>query len=215
MRVELKKLMETLGVGHVLSPYETFPWVHYDSVKGVTCSAEVRMGPAGDEVEAEVQLVYDEDKAPEPALPTVTAPPPSKYASDDVYGDSSSSSSSSSTGTGSSSGGGTGGLLFPGGPYQIMRMRAIPTEGMWEPKELRVKGDDYKNKFHNWEEKSCNFFRACVEAMQMNVMPNIEELLDKELSDDDDWGGGKRGRIGRKAPKIKPAQLMGLNKRGM
>lgn len=213
MRVELKKLLETLGIGHVLSPYETYPWVHYDSVKGMTCSAEVRMGPGGDDIEAEVQIMYDEGRAPEPPPPTTTTPPPSKYAADDVYGESSSSSSSSTT-TSSSSGGG-GGMLFAGGPIQIMRMRAIPTEGLWEPKELRVKGEDYRNKFHGWEEKSCNFFRACVEAMQMNTMPNIDELLEKELSDDDDWSGGKRGRIGRKAPKIKPGQLLGLNKKGM
>lgn len=59
MRVTLKDLMDRLAVGYVLGPYETFPWSHYDADKGVTCSAEVRMGPDSEEVEAEIQIVHD------------------------------------------------------------------------------------------------------------------------------------------------------------
>ncbi len=224
MRVELKKLMETLGVGHVLSPYETYPWYLYDSVKGVTCSAEVRMGPGGEDVEAEIQLLYDEGRAPEPPVPGAQAPIPEKPAErkySDSYDDYLSPSSRGETKTGSTdtagSGGnaGGGGGMLSGGPVQIMRMRVLPTDGQWTPKELRIKGEDYKNKIHDWETKGCNFFRACIEALQMSVMPNIDELIEKELDDDDGFGGGRRGRIGRKAPKIKPAQLLGLNKKGM
>ncbi len=227
MRVELKKLLETLGVGHVLSPYETFPWFHYDPVKGVTCSAEVRMGPGGDDVEAEIQLLYDEGRTPEPPVPGAQAPipakPPEKKYSDPYADDFLSPSSvrgetksGSTETTDSASGGGSGsGGVFSGGPVQIMRMRAIPTDGQWTPKELRVKGEDYRNKIHDWETKGCKFFRACIEALQMNVMPNFDELIEKELDDDDGMGGGRRGRIGRKSPKIKPAQLLGLNKKGM
>lgn len=60
MRVALNELMEKLGVGYSLSPYETFPWSYYDEQKEETCSAEVRMGPDGEDVEAEIQMVYDQ-----------------------------------------------------------------------------------------------------------------------------------------------------------
>lgn len=59
MQVGKKELMDRLGVGHELGPYETFPWSGYDPEGGRTCSAEVRMNPDGDELEAEVQMMYD------------------------------------------------------------------------------------------------------------------------------------------------------------
>lgn len=68
MRDTLNELMEKLGVTYVLSPYETCPWSAYDSVKGLTCSAEVRMNPDGDEIEAEIQMLYED---PEPGKPSV------------------------------------------------------------------------------------------------------------------------------------------------
>lgn len=61
MRMTLKGLLGMLGVSHVLYPYETVPWSVYDEARGRTCSAEVRMGPEGeDTVEAEIQMVYDD-----------------------------------------------------------------------------------------------------------------------------------------------------------
>lgn len=68
MRITLKELMDKLAVGYVLGPYETCPWSHYDSTRGQTCSAEVRMGPDSDEVEAEVQLMHDSPPAGKPAI---------------------------------------------------------------------------------------------------------------------------------------------------
>lgn len=59
MRVTLKDLMDRLAVGVVLGPYETYPWSCYDGEKGMTCSAEVRMSADADEVEAEIQMMYD------------------------------------------------------------------------------------------------------------------------------------------------------------
>jgi hypothetical protein len=59
MRATIDELMSKLGVGYVPGNYESIPWSHYDSEKGVTCSAEVRMGMDGDEVEAEIQFLYD------------------------------------------------------------------------------------------------------------------------------------------------------------
>jgi hypothetical protein len=61
MRVTLNELMEKLGVPHVLSPYETWPFAMTDTLTGKTCSAEVRMNTDGDEIEAEIQLVEDDD----------------------------------------------------------------------------------------------------------------------------------------------------------
>lgn len=168
MRLTLKKLLENLGVDRVLMPYETQPWVHYDAAKAMTCSAEVRIGPGAEDLEAEIQFLKDE-------------------------------------GSDASNAGALG---------QIMHMRAIPhNDGMWEAQHLRVKGKDYTNEIHEWDLKGCNFFRAVIGALLMGVVPDIDELIEKELSDDDGWGGG-RGKVGRKAPKIKPAQLMGLGKKG-
>lgn len=59
MRVTVNELMDRLGVGQVLKLCETYPLQCYDSDKGLTCNAEVRMSPSGDEVEAEVQMMYD------------------------------------------------------------------------------------------------------------------------------------------------------------
>lgn len=177
MRVALKTLLEKLGVGHLLSAYESQPWFLYDADRGITCSAEVRMGPGSEDLEAEIQFMYDEGKIPVPAEGDTTA--------QKVHG--------------------------PDIPVQIMRMRAVPTDNDWTPKELFVKGVDYNNKIYNWEEKGCNFFRACIGAIQMNLIPDVDDLITKELADDEDISGSS-GRIGRKAPKIKPAQLLGMKK---
>ena len=178
MRIEFKKLMEKLGVNRELAPYETHPWMHYDEEKGLTCSAEVRMGPGAADLEAEIQFLTDPDRL-----------------SEDDEDDESDGSNS--------------------GTEQIMFMRAEPVmEGKWSPKDLRVKGEDYVNKFHDWEGKGCDFFRACVESIQMGDVPEIEELIEKKLQDDSGFGGGSSGRIGRKSPKVKPGALLGMKKPG-
>lgn len=171
MRIELDKMLEKLGVSYVLSPYETMPWVHYDDIKGETCSAEVRMGPSGDDVEAEIQIIKDE--------------------TDDDGSDDSST----------------------GGREQIMWMRADATsQDQWGPKQLRIKDKDYVNDFAGWEEKGCEFFRAVIEALQMGEIPNFDDLIDEHMKDDSFYGGGRRGRIGRKSPNVKPGQLLGMKK---
>ena len=170
MRIELDKMLEKLGVSYVLSPYETMPWVHYDDIKGLTCSAEVRMGPAGDDVEAEIQLIRDETDEAE---------------------------------DGSAA----------GGREQVLWMRADATAAdQWGPKQLRIKGKDYVNEFAGWEGKGCDFFRATIEALQMGEIPDFDELIDEHMKDDSFYGGGKRGRIGRKSPNVKPGQLLGMKK---
>lgn len=68
MRLALKDLMDNLGVGYILSSYETCPWAAFDEDEGITCSAEVRMGSDADELEAEMQIMRDNPKGDEKAL---------------------------------------------------------------------------------------------------------------------------------------------------
>jgi len=100
------------------------------------------------------------------------------------------------------------------GREQIMWMRAEHTGGhdQWGPKLLRIKGKDYVNEFAGWEEKGCDFFRACVESLQMGEIPDVDELVEDNMKDDSFYGGGRRGRIGRKSPNVKPGQLLGMKK---
>lgn len=62
MREPLKILLDKLGVGDILSAYETCPWSVYDEEQELTCSAEVRMNNDGDEIEAEMQLLRENPK---------------------------------------------------------------------------------------------------------------------------------------------------------
>jgi len=68
MRCVIKELMDHLGVGYILSAYETSPWSAHDDDEGLTCSAEVRMGAQGDELEAEIQFMYDDPKPDQKAI---------------------------------------------------------------------------------------------------------------------------------------------------
>jgi hypothetical protein len=209
MRVPLKELMEKLGVGYELSPYETCPWMCYDEDKQITCSAEVRMGPAGCDIEAEVQFMMDED-----------AP----YEEEDE----------------SEEGGRTGSVasglalgpgeepeedeaekskepefppLKPGTHQQIFYMRILPSTDQWKPEKLVIKGKNYVNLIGGWDEKGCELFASCVQSIQMGELPDIEELITSKMVDES--ASGRRGRIGRKSPKVKPAALMGMKQGGM
>lgn len=183
MRVSLKDLLEKLGIDHELSPYETQPWFHYDEDKGISCSAEVRMGPDGRDIEAEIQFLYDEEQE------------------EDVEEDD-----------------GEGGTRIVGKRnfmhMQIMLMRAAPVteHDEWSPKQLFVKQKDFTGTMYNWEEKGCDFFRSCISSILMSELPEIEDLIAKELSDDDGMGGGRTGRIGRKSPKIRPEKILNMKK---
>lgn len=171
MREPLDKLLQKLAVNHTLSPYETCPWFFYDEQRGISCSAEVRMGPGGDDIEAEIQFIQDESNE------------------NDNAGEDSA-----------------------GGPQQILWMRAQPAgDGKWSPKALRIKDHDYVNEFHGWEEKGCDFFRSCVESINMGELPDIDTLIETNMQDESSGGGG-RGRVGRKSPKVKPGQLMGMKR---
>jgi len=59
MRVLKKELMDKLGVGYELGAYDAYPLSYYDGDSGRTCNAEVRMDADGQELEAEIQMMYD------------------------------------------------------------------------------------------------------------------------------------------------------------
>lgn len=189
MRLTLEELMEKLGVDRPLTPYETQPWFMYDEDKGITCSAEVRMGPNYEDLETEIQFIYDDDREREIEVKVKVRDRDGKDVEE------------------------TKTETIRGGQEHIMYMQVKPViQQKWTTTALKVKGESYYNKFHNWEGKGCDFFRAAIEAIQMNILPDIDDLIEKELSDDALGGGGRRGRIGRKSPKVKPGQLMGMKK---
>ncbi len=187
MRLLIDKLFERLGIDRVLYPYETQPWFFYDSDKGISCSAEVRMGPSGEDIEAEVQLVYDDTDEDEEAPP----PKPPSYSDDKKDGE----------GDGKKEEGNGG--KFWGGPKQLLFLRAEPSgEGLWAPKHLRVNGKNYVNEFHDWEGKGCDFFTSCVQSINMEEVPDVDELVEQHMKDTSKGGRGRRGRVGRKSPKM-------------
>ena len=178
MRVEYKDLMNKLGVGYILSPYETRPWYVYDADEGITCSAEVRVGPGAQDVEAEIQFLYDEREEEE----------------DDDDDDKS---------------GKTDGR--PHGVKQMLLIKVLPfRDNLWTPTLFVVKGEDYTAQIYDWETRACQFFVDCIEAIQMDELPDIDEMVDNDLYDAK--GGGKKGRIGKKSPKINPGALLGMKR---
>lgn len=193
MRLPLDKFLEKLAVSRTLLPYETQPWMYFETEKGITASAEVRMGPGSEDIEAEIQFLYDVP----PEIPPAPLPKPIEEADPPL----------------TSSQMPYGGMILDN-IQQVLWMRATPMAGEWGPKFLRIKGEDFTNAFFNWEEKGCDFFTACIQSIMMNELPDIDVLLDKHMQEDDSWGSGGRGKIGRKSPKIKPAQLLGMKKPG-
>ena len=195
MRVELEELLQKLGVNYILAPYETMPWVHYDEEKGITCSAEVRMGPTAEDIEAEIQLLRDEDATDDEGeeegggIGSMEIPDPNEQKSEGAN------------------------IVPPGGRKQVLWMRAdAAVQNQWGPKLLRVNDKNYVNEFHNWEGKGCDLFRSTIESLQMGEIPDFDDLIDENMQDDSMYGGGRRGRIGRKSPNVKPGQLLGMKK---
>lgn len=159
MRVPLKELMDELGVGYILSAYETSPWSAYDEEKDITCSAEVRMNNDADEIEAEMQILRNDPKDDEKPI------------------------------------------------EQIFWLMARPsTKDKWDVVDISIKGDSIKNSSHAVEEKGCGFFRACVQELKMGNMPDIEEILEREMKNNDRYGGSAGGNS-NKSPKIKPQNM--------
>ncbi len=162
MRVDLKTLCDKLGVGYLLSPYDTCPWAAYDADKGTTANAEVRVNNDGDEVEAEIQFLYDSPAAGKPPM------------------------------------------------EQICWLFCKPVaNGEWSVTALKIKGEDEVGSVYDWEGKACNFFAACVQEIKMGNIPDVDELLDREMGGGERWRDARQGG-GSKAPKIKPQAVLGM-----
>jgi len=209
MRVPLKELMEKLNVGYELSPYETCPWMFYDTDKGITCSAEVRVGPGGSDIEAEVQFMMDDD-----------AP----YEEGEEHRGTDDTGRIGSVASGIALGSGEDieehqdleeekifSPLKPGMQQQIFYMLILPFEDDWQPKKLFIKGQDYVNALSGWEEKGCEVFTLCTQSILMEELPDIEALVNEKMQEDD-ARGGYGGRVGRKSPKVNTSALLGVKK---
>ncbi len=164
MRATLPDLLHNLGVSHTMSSYETYPWSVTDNETGQTCSAEVRMGPDGDDLEAEVQILYDN--------------PPAGEAS----------------------------------AQQWMWLRATPhTQDQWIISNLRIKNENWNNTVYEWEGKSVALFRAIINDIQRGMIPDFEELLEREMRASERFADQRGGGSG-KSPKIRAAQLLDMKK---
>lgn len=162
MRATVKDLMDKLGVGYILSAYETCPWSAFDDEAGLSCNGEVRMNSSGDEMEAELQIMRDNPKGDEKHLEQVC---------------------------------------------WILMKPAV--EQKWDVKNSRVLNEDKADKTFNWEEKSVNFFHACIQELKAGKIPDIDEIYEREINKKDRFGDNSQGG-GSKAPKIKPQALLGM-----
>ncbi len=93
---------------------------------------------------------------------------------------------------------------------EIIKLIGKPrVDGKWVVNELRIKGQSYKSKIYNWEEKGCNLFRAVITSLERGVIPDFDELTEKEMHENerfaDQWGSGSS-----KAPIIKADQLLDM-----
>lgn len=166
MRLTFTELLQKLGVGYTLEAYGTCPWSATDFDLEKTCSAEVRMNESADELEAEIQIFYDNPPAGKPGI------------------------------------------------EQILWLRAKPhVEDKWDVCALRIKQEDWVGKVYNWEEKSCNFFRAVVTELEQGTIPDIDALLEREMKEKEKFGGS-RGGNGGKSPKIRPEQILNMKGQG-
>jgi hypothetical protein len=103
---------------------------------------------------------------------------------------------------------------IPGKPSvdQVLWLKASPQiQNKWSITELRIKGENWVSKVFNWDEKSCNFFRACITELSLGNIPDIEALIERELKEKERYGD-QRGSGSGKAPKIRPAQLLDMKK---
>lgn len=216
MREPLKAILEKLGVDWEMGPYETQPWLCYDGEREITCSAEVRMGPGALDLEAEVQFLYDnpedmpeydDDEEEEGSSSSGGAPPANSRASFAEFLEQSEGSNYTPPPTQSKPK-----TCSKTGIEQLFIFRAIPdSEGNWDATSLTVRGQSYVNEVSDWGDKGCAVFLQCIEAINREELPDIDDIVEKEIKDDF-YGSGRRGRVGRKSPKANPAALMGMKK---
>ncbi len=80
---------------------------------------------------------------------------------------------------------------------QVFKAKAVPkSKGNWSFDVLDIKGECHKDKVPDWEKNTCDFFRACCQALQRGEIPDIDELLDEEFFKSKGRFGGRRGGRG-------------------
>ncbi|MFP4098657.1 MAG: hypothetical protein ACLFU1_07715 [Alphaproteobacteria bacterium] len=202
MRIEYTELMEKLGVGYALSAYETRPWFLHDSEKGIMCSAEVRIGPNSSDVEAEIQFLHDDDTEPEPQP---EPEPTKKFNYMDIFENGKKEEEDEDEiAIEEKERAPKGPKAAPDGPEQIFLMRLLPNiENQWQGAMLLVRGEPYHGKIHNWDERGAEFFCEFIAALQMNALPDVDEMIEEHLVDRQRYGRrGRRGRVGKKGFKV-------------
>jgi len=90
---------------------------------------------------------------------------------------------------------------------RIVIQQQVKLNNLYTVAEVVIQGKSYSNKFYNWEEKSCNFFRACVKEIKLDKIPDIDAILKREMKDSG-FFGTNRGDGSNKSPKINTANLM-------
>ena len=65
---------------------------------------------------------------------------------------------------------------------QICYLRAEPSGGAWDVTVFRVRGQPYGQDKGNWPDKACDFFALLARALQVDEIPNVDELLDEAFA---------------------------------
>jgi hypothetical protein len=73
--------------------------------------------------------------------------------------------------------------------------------------QMWIRGETWVNRFHDWEGKSCNFFRACIREIKAGRVPDIDDILSKEMKESGFYGSNQ-GDGSNKSPKINTANLL-------
>ncbi len=93
---------------------------------------------------------------------------------------------------------------------QIFWLWARPsTASKWDVLDVKIRNDAVNNTGYDWEGKSCNFFRACVQELVMGNIPDIDDLLAREMKGTEKFGGRSTGGS-NKSPKVKTNPALGM-----
>lgn len=96
----------------------------------------------------------------------------------------------------------------------VLWLRLVPYTGeQWKMADLKIKGEDHKNKTYDWEANACDVFRICTQKIQNGEIPDFDEIVKEEFFKGSQGGqrGGRGG--GKKSPKINPEQMPGLGRK--
>lgn len=94
-----------------------------------------------------------------------------------------------------------------------IKSKPLQSSGEWEIADFKLRGAAPEEEIYNWQEKSCNFFSAFVQELQTDVIPDIDELIDREFHSRERAGDQSEGG-GGKSPVIKANQLLDMKKGG-